>query len=187
MPLLRKGDRVADTLIPGWGKGIVLNEATAKELIIFFVWGGKKKYALEAEGLVLLSGIKANNPILDLIETDFLANNYLLNKHRYVHHNVYVIELHKQVLNERSFLNANQGRDPLKPCVYVGMTGLSPEQRFKNHKEGYRSSRFPHKYGQRLLSRLFRDFNPMPYELAKLIEPELAAHLRSKGYVVWQN
>ncbi|MBW6516633.1 MAG: hypothetical protein K0B81_08500 [Candidatus Cloacimonetes bacterium] len=111
----------------------------------------------------------------------------MIKKHRYVHHNVYVIELNKKVLNETGFLHANPGRDPLKPSVYVGMTGLSPEERFKNHKEGYKSSRYPHKYGQRLLYRLFKDFNPMPYELARLIEPELASHLRSKGYAVWQN
>lgn len=31
---------------------------------------------------------------------------------------------------------ANPDRDPAKPCVYVGMTGLDPQERFKNHKRG---------------------------------------------------
>ena len=50
-------------------------------------------------------------------------------KPRRHHHNVYVIELDSRVLRSRKFLAANPGRDPAKPCVYVGMTGLSPAER----------------------------------------------------------
>ncbi|MEO8144885.1 MAG: hypothetical protein ABI654_11785, partial [Betaproteobacteria bacterium] len=42
------------------------------------------------------------------------------------HHNVYVIELDGAVLNHARFRNANPDRDMLKPCLYVGCTGLTP-------------------------------------------------------------
>ena len=46
------------------------------------------------------------------------------------HHHVYVIELHKDVLLEPRFRKNNPGYIEGKPCVYVGMTGLSPDERF---------------------------------------------------------
>ena len=36
-------------------------------------------------------------------------------------------------------------------CVYVGMTGLTPEERFQKHLRGEKDAWFVHKYGQRLL------------------------------------
>jgi hypothetical protein len=50
------------------------------------------------------------------------------------HHNVYVVLLDPAVGRVRKVRAANQKRDPKKPCVYVGMTGLTPEERFANHK-----------------------------------------------------
>jgi hypothetical protein len=32
-------------------------------------------------------------------------------------------------------LERNPNRNPKKPCMYVGMTGLKPEERFANHKQ----------------------------------------------------
>ena len=55
-------------------------------------------------------------------------------------HNVYVIELDGAVLNHRRFREANPNRDMLKPCVYVGCTGLSPEKRFAKLKEGIQAN-----------------------------------------------
>ena len=43
------------------------------------------------------------------------------------HHSVYVVELSSEVLNEPRFRRANQDYRLGFPCVYVGMTGLSPE------------------------------------------------------------
>ena len=42
-------------------------------------------------------------------------------------HNVYVVELSKEVLHEKKFMNANPGYITGMPCVYVGMTGLDPD------------------------------------------------------------
>src|SRR6266446_9295481 len=50
------------------------------------------------------------------------------------HHNVYVVLLDPAVGRLRAVRAANPKRDPKKPCVYVGMTGLTPEERFANHK-----------------------------------------------------
>jgi hypothetical protein len=102
------------------------------------------------------------------------------------HHNVYVVELSKDVLHEPKFKRANPDYDPRKPCVYVGMTGLDPDVRFDKHKAGIQSNKFVRLYGLRLLSDLYEMYNPMPYEAARDMEVELAIGLREEGYGVWQ-
>ena len=67
------------------------------------------------------------------------------------HHSVYVILLDLAVLKHLSIQGLNPGRDPSKPCVYVGMTGLPVDHRFKNHKAGYKSAWVVKKYGLRLM------------------------------------
>jgi predicted GIY-YIG superfamily endonuclease len=101
-------------------------------------------------------------------------------------HNVYVVELDPAVLNLARFRKANPGRDMLKPCVYVGMTGLSPEERFAKHKAGIRANAYVRRFGLRLLPKLYAYANPMPYEAAREMEVELAIGLREEGYAVWQ-
>jgi len=101
-------------------------------------------------------------------------------------HNVYVIELSPEVLQEARFRRANPQYDASKPCVYVGMTGLDPAERFRKHKAGIRANRFVQRYGLRLLPSLYACFNPMPYDGARDMEVELAIGLREDGYGVWQ-
>lgn len=100
------------------------------------------------------------------------------------HHHVYVVLLDSGVLKERKVLTANPKRDPKKPCVYVGMTGIPPIERFQNHKDGYKSSHYVQKYGVRLLPELYEFLNPMPYEAACQMEKDLAEELREQGYTV---
>lgn len=101
-------------------------------------------------------------------------------------HNVYVIELDPAVLENKKFREANPNyRDGL-PCVYVGMTGLSPEERFQNHRNGVKSSKYPRLYGLCLLPDLYADINPMLYADACKAEVDLAEELRGRGYGVWQ-
>ena len=102
------------------------------------------------------------------------------------HHNVYVIELDPAVLNIKRFRDANPNRDMLKPCVYVGCTGLTPEQRFEKHKAGIRANRYAQRFGTRLLPHLYAYANPMPYQAARDMEVELAIALQQEGYAVWQ-
>ncbi len=100
------------------------------------------------------------------------------------HHNVYVVQLSDRAKKERAILRLNPKRDPAKPCVYVGMTGLPVDHRFENHRNGYKSSRFVRKYGIRLLPELFEHLNPMPFEAAAQMEKDLAEDLRNQGYTV---
>src|SRR5204862_3436185 len=94
-----------------------------------------------------------------------------------LHHNVYVVLLSKGALKDLSILQRNPQRDPSKPAVYVGMTGLPVDRRFENHKNGYKSARLVRKYGVRLLPELFEHLNPMPYEHAIQMEKDLADDL----------
>jgi predicted GIY-YIG superfamily endonuclease len=109
-----------------------------------------------------------------------------LKKRRPYRHHVYVIELSKGVLYERKFQKANVHYNPDKPCVYVGMTGLTPEKRFEKHKAGIQANKYVKLYGLRLLVDLYQPYNPMPYEGAREMEVELAVALREQGYGVWQ-
>jgi predicted GIY-YIG superfamily endonuclease len=101
-------------------------------------------------------------------------------------HSVYVVELDPAVLGERRFRARNPGYVAGKPCVYVGMTGLSVAERFANHKAGHKSNRYVHQFGVRLLPALYDCFNPMPFAAAQEMEFGLAEELREKGYGVWQ-
>jgi len=72
-----------------------------------------------------------------------------------------------------------------KAGYYVGMTGLSPEQRFENHKGGIKAARIVRKFGERLVPKLYAHLNPMPYVRAKEMEVVLADSLRKRGYTVF--
>ena len=88
------------------------------------------------------------------------------------HHSVYVVYLRNP---------AGDG----KAGYYVGMTGLSPEQRFENHKSGVKAARVVRKHGQRLVPKLYAHLNPMPYRKAQVMEVMLADSLRKRGYLVF--
>lgn len=99
---------------------------------------------------------------------------------------MYVVELSKAVLEEPRFRKSNPAYVDGKPCVYVGMTGLSPDVRFDKHKAGLQANRFAFKYGLRLLPHLYEPYNPMTYDDARAMEVEVAIDLREGGYGVWQ-
>ena len=88
------------------------------------------------------------------------------------HHSVYVV-----------FLRNPRGDG--KAGFYVGMTGLTPEQRFDNHKQGVKAARIVKRCGERLVPRLYAHLNPMPYAKAVEMEAMLADSLRKRGYVVY--
>ena len=100
------------------------------------------------------------------------------------HYNVYVVLLDAAVGGMRKLRAANPRRDPKKLCVYVGMTGLSPERRLANHKQGVKAASLVKRYGIRLLPQLYAHLNPMPYEAAARMEMDLAEDLRRAGYTV---
>jgi hypothetical protein len=100
------------------------------------------------------------------------------------HHHVYVVLLDPAVGKIRKVRSENPKRDPRKPCVYVGMSGLTPEERFANHKAGIKSASVVKQYGLRLLPELYEHLNPMPFEAAAEMEMDLAEDLRRAGYTV---
>jgi predicted GIY-YIG superfamily endonuclease len=88
------------------------------------------------------------------------------------HHSVYVVYLR----NPKGDGQAG---------YYVGMTGLTPEQRFENHKRGVKAARVVTRFGERLVPRLYAHLNPMPYAKAVEMEAALADSLRRRGYTVF--
>lgn len=100
------------------------------------------------------------------------------------HHSVYVVMLDTAVGKLRKVRGANSISVPDNPCVYVGMTGLTPDARFANHKQGIKSAWVVKRYGVRLLPELFAHLNPMPFEAATQMEKDLADDLRRAGYTV---
>ena len=100
------------------------------------------------------------------------------------HHNVYVVLLSPAAARLRKVRAANPDRNPKKPCVYVGMTGLMPGGRFTNHKAGVKDAPLVRRYGIRLLPELYAHLNPMPYEAAVQMEKDVADDLRRAGYTV---
>ena len=102
-------------------------------------------------------------------------------------HNIYVIESDKEVLRKKKFKDANPDYVEGSPCVYVGMTSKTPEQRFEQHKSGYRSSRIVRQFGIRLKPRQDQSLNPMGRDEAADMEFEKARRLRKKGWGVWVN
>lgn len=93
-------------------------------------------------------------------------------KQRVGHHSVYVV-----------YLRNPKGDG--KAGYYVGMTGLSPEQRFENHKNGIKAARVVRKFGERLVPKLYAHLNPMPYKKAQFMEGALADSLRKRGFAVF--
>ncbi len=89
------------------------------------------------------------------------------------HHRVYVIRLR------------NPRRRDRREAFYVGMTGLPIEERFTNHKRGYKSASVVRKYGTELAPEWYDGIPAMTYEEAALTEPALADELRDRGYLVY--
>ena len=88
------------------------------------------------------------------------------------HHSVYVVYLRNPKGDGRA-------------AYYVVMTGLSPEQRFENHKKGVKAAGVVRRFGERLVPKLYAHLNPMPYARAIEMETMLADSLRKRGYVVF--
>ncbi|MFT3991736.1 MAG: hypothetical protein QM680_10050 [Luteolibacter sp.] len=106
---------------------------------------------------------------------------------KYPHCRVYVIELCPKVLNHRGFRDANPHYVEGKACIYVGMTSLTPEQRFQNHLTGIRfPSEIVRRFGVALRQELLPYITAKPRSKAMKQEREIARHLRASGMGVWQ-
>lgn len=88
------------------------------------------------------------------------------------HHHVYVVYLRNPKGDGRA-------------GYYVGMTGLTPEERFANHKAGIKAAGVVRRFGVRLVPRLYAHLNPMTFQEAAAKEIELAEQLRARGFQVF--
>jgi predicted GIY-YIG superfamily endonuclease len=172
------GDIVRHVEQPQWGLGYVIR-ARKTSCDVFFRWGGKRKVAaadplepgrasaLEAEFFALCAGVSARSWSRG-------------------HHSLYAIELDRAVWKNRAFAARNPG-GAAGGCLYIGVTGLTPEERFERHRAGTQSARLVHAHGIRLRLDLVEGFARLPYRIAACMEPRLAAWLRAQGFAVWQN
>jgi hypothetical protein len=90
---------------------------------------------------------------------------------------VYVIELYD---------DAGRRLNPDRPCVYVGQSACTPEERFRQHRSGYRAASKPHRYGRYLRRRLYERYNPIATRKeAEAMEVRLKVQLERQGYRVF--
>ena len=88
---------------------------------------------------------------------------------------VYVIELDRA---------AGRRRDPRIPWVYVGSSARSPEKRFEQHRDGYRSSGLVKRFAVRLRPDLYEDLGSFKgSKTACRAERERARDLADCGFV----
>ena len=118
-------------------------------------------------------------------------------------YNVYVIALKSEYYEKESKAKKeNPNYIEGKPCVYVGYTAHSPEERYQQHlnkgisKTGKapankKRAELRYKYMFKkngLRPRQYQKYNPIfgDRKKAEKIEIQLAEKLRKKGYCVWQ-
>jgi hypothetical protein len=110
-------------------------------------------------------------------------------------HTVYVIELSRKVFTEdRKFREANPQYNGVLECLYVGQTSKTPQERFAQHRTGYRnakgqklSANIVERYGRYLRPSLYQHIGPLSRDEALEVERGLTLELRRKGYAVWSN
>lgn len=90
----------------------------------------------------------------------------------HLHHVVYVV-----------YLRNPKGDG--KAGYYVGMTGLTPEKRFENHKAGIKASSVVRRFGERLVPKLYEHLGPMSYADALAMETQLFEELKGRGFQVF--
>lgn len=90
----------------------------------------------------------------------------------FLHHVVYVVYLRNP-------------RGDGKAGFYVGMTGLTPEERFANHKAGIKAAAIVRRFGERLVPKLYEHLPPMSYEDALAMEVQLFEELKARGFQVF--
>ena len=99
---------------------------------------------------------------------------------------VYVIKLCPAVLAHRKFRDDNPNYQGGKDCYYVGVTSCTPEVRYRQHKSGYKASRFATEYGVELMPASLAQINPRTYEETSRHERKVAKRLKNQGHGVWQ-
>jgi predicted GIY-YIG superfamily endonuclease len=175
---MSSGDIVRHQDYPQWGRGYVIR-AGKSAVDIFFLWGGKRRIDV---------GEPLHPSPAHGLEAEFFEVCVGLSSHAWSRgrHSIYAIELDPDVWKNRTFRARNPG-GATGGCLYIGVTGLTPEERFERHRSGTQSGRFVQTHGLRLRLDLVEGFSRLPYRIAARMEPKLAAWLRAQGFAVWQN
>jgi hypothetical protein len=104
---------------------------------------------------------------------------------------IYVVELDPRVWNSSRFRRQNghiKDAQYNPRCVYVGQTGLSPAERFLQHRHGIKANTFVRRHGIRLLLNLMQERYWRPTRTTKeaeRAEKVRADSLRKRGYAVY--
>ncbi|HEX2341557.1 MAG TPA: hypothetical protein VHI98_13855 [Vicinamibacterales bacterium] len=172
------GEIVRHADYPQWGPGYVIRTGKTST-DVFFRWGGKRRIGA---GEPLEPG-QASGADAELFA---LCARLSARSWSRARHSVYAIELDRAVWKNRAFRERNPG-GAAAGCLYIGVTGLTPERRFDRHRVGTQSGRFVRAHGVRLRLDLVEGFSRLPYRIAACMEPKLAAWFRAQGFAVWQN
>jgi hypothetical protein len=175
MPSLNPGQRVFHIDHVDWGLGEVVSSDGESTFRVFFEWVGDR-FRIGHHQLFPIPNT-ASSEILDMwraVRTLPATDS------------VYVIELAALVYSEPRYQHENPEYRGAHPCVYVGSTGRTPQERFADHMSGRHPGRFVRQHGLRLMPGLCDDLNPRPQDLARTTERAFAAKLRQAGYAVWQ-
>jgi predicted GIY-YIG superfamily endonuclease len=172
------GEVVRHPEYPQWGNGYVIR-ARKNAVDVFFHWGGKRKIPVSES----LEASRAAG-----VEQELFALCASLSPQSWArgHHSVYAIELNPSVMKNRAFRERNPG-GAASGCLYIGVTGLTPDERFDRHRSGTQSGRFVRTHGVRLRLDLVEGYSRLPHRIAAYMEPRLAAWLRAQAFAVWQN
>ena len=179
-PPIARASVVAASHRPEWGVGIVVS-IDGSEARVFFLEGGRRTVDLSTGRLFVVKETSVQSEIVAAVVKSRPA------AWTRSHHCVYVIQLSDDVRRRARFIRENPRMQAGKPCVYVGLTGLTPGERFANHRAHVKDGRYAGSHGRRLLPLLYERFNPMPFRVGAAFEPYLAGVLRGNGYGVWQN
>ena len=101
-------------------------------------------------------------------------------------HCVYVIGLDSAVWEKKRFAEANTDADPKKPLYYIGMTGLTPVERYARHKAGLQACPLVKNFGRGIVWDALAHLSRMSYDEAVAMEMHFATELRQEGHGVWQ-
>ena len=178
VPAVVRGAIVWHADYPQWGHGYVLR-AGKRLTHVFFLWGGRRAVPVGER-------LEMAHPTAVEAQLFTLCAECAPQAWARGHHSLYAVELDRGVLKRRHFVDRNPG-GAVSGCLYVGVTGLRPEERFERHLEGTQSARLVKKYGVRLRLDLVEGYSRLPYRIAACMEPKVAAWLRAQGFGVWQN
>src|SRR5690349_15621004 len=124
------GEIVRHPDFPTWGHGYVIRVRKGSA-DVFFRWGGKRRIeAAEPLEPSHATGVEAG---LFALCAELSAGSWARG-----HHSVYAIELDPRIWKNRAFRARNPG-GAAGGCLYIGVTGLTPEARFERHRAGTQS------------------------------------------------